>query len=219
MTDILHNENDRNMTYYRQYRDGIIRHYHQIKETLSRLEKQKHLSNSACSNNSFFTKLRKIPPNGHKCTHQQRNSKEYRHTSIVSADNQMDSLKSESNLKEIDPEINLMQAPPLDLSSLKASNLSLQDTPQISQDAEGVAQQDHSSVPQHTVPGKLPVPQKIACLSFGNSSSSNSNDRVSTDNHNTPENRHLSSSSDQRKGVGHCMMSTSLQRRASSRGH
>nr|XP_022334257.1 uncharacterized protein LOC111131149 [Crassostrea virginica] len=203
MTDILHNENDRNMTYYRKYRDGIIRHYHQIKETLRRLEKQKQLSNSACSNNSFFTKLRKIPPNGHKCTHQQRNSKEYRHTSIVSADNQMDRLKSESNLKEIDPEINLMQAPPLDLSSLKASNLSLQDTPQISQDAEGVAQQDHSSVPQHTVPGKLPVPQKIACLSFGNSSSSNSNDRVSTDNHNTPENRHLSSSSDQRKGVGH----------------
>ena len=203
MTDILHNENDRNMTYYRQYRDGIIRLYHQIKETLSRLEKQKHLSNSACSNNSFFTKLRKIPPNGHKCTHQQRNSKEYRHTSIVSADNQTDSLKSESNLKEIDPEINLMQAPPLDLSSLKASNLSLQDTPQISQDAEGVAQEDHSSVPQHTVPGKLPVPQKIACLSFGNSSSSNSNDRVSTDNHNTPENRHLSSSSDQRQGVGH----------------
>ena len=179
MTDILHNENDRNMTHYRKYRDGIIRH------------------------NSFFTKLRKIPPKGHKCTHQQRNSKEYRHTSIVSADNQMDRLKSESNLEEIDPEINLMQAPPLDLSSLKASNLSLQDTPQISQDAEGVAQQDHSSVPQHTVPGKLPVPQKIACLSFGNSSSSNSNDRVSTDNHNTPENRHLSSSSDQRKGVGH----------------
>nr|XP_022329629.1 uncharacterized protein LOC111128348 isoform X1 [Crassostrea virginica] len=168
----------------------------------SRLEKQKHLSNSACSNNSFFTKLRKIPPKGHKCTHQQRNSKEYRHTSIVSADNQMDSLKSESNLKEIDPEINLMHAPPLDLSSLIASNSSLQDTPQTSQDAEGVAQQDHSSVPQPKAPDQLPVPQKIACQSFGNVSSSNSNDRVSTDNHNTSENRHLSSSSDQRKGIG-----------------
>ena len=199
MTDITHNDNDRNMP---GNRDEIIRHYQQIKETLSRLEKQKQSNNSACSNSSFFTKLRRIPPKGHKCTRRQRNPKKYLRTSIVSEDNQTDSLKSWSNLNEIDPEINLMQAPPLDLSSLKASNLSLQDTPQISQDAVGVAQQDHSSVPQPTAPDKLPVPKEIACLSFGNISSSNSNDRVSTDNHNTSENTHLSSSSDQRKGIG-----------------
>ena len=201
----------RNMAYYRpldkkcggiEYRDVIIRHYQQqIQETLSRLEKQKHLNNSACRNNSLFTELR-IPPKGPKCTHLQRSPKKYSRTSIVSEDNQMDRLKSWSNLREIDPEINLMHAPPLDLSSLIASNSSLQDTPQTSQDAEGVAQQDHSSVPQPKAPDQLPVPQKIACQSFGNVSSSNSNDRVSTDNHNTSENRHLSSSSDQRKGIG-----------------
>ena len=197
----------RNMAYYRPveekcggigYRDVIIRHYQQIQETLSRLEKQKHLNNSACRNNSLFAELR-IPPKGHKCTHLQRSPKKYSRTSIVSEDNQMDRLKSWSNLREIDPEINLMHAPPLDLSSLIASNSSLQDTPQTSQDAEGVAHQGHSSVPQPKAPDQLPVPQKIACQSFGDVSSSNSNDRVSTDNHN---NRHLSSSSDQRKGIG-----------------
>ena len=199
MTDITHNDNDRNMP---GNRDEIIRHYQQIQETLSRLEKQKQSNNSSCSNGSFFTKLRRIPPKGHKCTRRQRNPKKYLRTSIVSEDNQTDSLKSWSNLNEIDPEINLMQAPPLDLSSLKASNSSLQDTPLTSQDAEGVAQQNQSSVPQPTAPDKLPVPQEIAYQSFGNISSSNSNDRVSTDNHNNPENRHLSSSSDQRKGIG-----------------
>ncbi|XP_022330997.2 uncharacterized protein LOC111129142 [Crassostrea virginica] len=49
-------------------------------------------------------------------------------------------------------------------------------------------------------PDILPIPQEVACQSFGNISL-NSNDSFCTNNHNTSENRDLSSSSDQSKGI------------------